>query len=151
MGREHEIHVRRQFEAPLRRLWEAWSDAEQLARWSWGSIGRSTRAEVDFRVGGSLRVETRRADGTTWSFSGTYTEIKGGARIAHTLAWHAPMGYPESPEVLAAEFAGGGRGCTVELIHTGVPDEKSAEVHRKGWIDVLDTLAAHVEKDARRR
>ncbi len=144
MGRTHEVRVRRRFDAPLRRVFGAWSDAEQLARWAWGSIGRSTRAEVDLKVGGSLRVETRRPDGATWSFSGTYTEVVPGSRIVHTLEWQAPMGYPASPERLAAEFARGGGCCTVELIHTKVPDAKSAGVHR--WIDVLKTLAAQVER-----
>ena len=108
MSREHEIRVRRRFRAPLRRVFAAWSDPEQLARWAWGSVGRSTRAEIDFRVGGSLRVETRRPDGARWSFTGTYTEIVPGSRIVHTLEWQAPSPPPHGnfPDGLPQVFRG---------------------------------------------
>lgn len=142
----HAIRIRRHFDAPVGRLFRAWSDPAQLARWAWGSLGRSARAEIDFRVGGSLRVETARPDGKTWSFTGTYTEILQNSRIVHTLVWDAPMGYPPALEELKAEFAAHGRGSTIKLIHTGVPDGKSAEAHRSGWLDVLETLAAHLDR-----
>lgn len=146
MNRDHTIRIRHRFDAPVGRLFRAWSDPEQLARWAWGSLRRSARAEADFRVGGSLRVETARPDGKRWSFSGTYTEILQNSRIVHTLVWDAPMGYPPAPEELKAEFAAHGRGSMIELIHTGVPDAKSAEAHRSGWLDVLETLAAHLQR-----
>lgn len=145
MSGDFAIRIRHRFDAPVGRLFRAWSDPAQLALWMWGSLGRSARAELDFRVGGALRVETARPDGKTWSLSGTYTDIRQNERIVHTLSWDAPMGYPAANEELRAEFAAHGRGSTIELLHSGVPDAKSAEGHRRGWLDVLETLAAHLE------
>ena len=42
------------FEAPLERIWAAWTTAEQIALW-WGPKGwKTTVKEFDFRVGGHL-------------------------------------------------------------------------------------------------
>lgn len=138
---DHVVHMEHHFDATASRLFDAWSNPAQLAEWGWGSLGRSPRAEVNFRVGGEFRVETTRPDGAVWSFSGTYIAIEPGARIAHTLVWDAPVGYGNVPEQLEALFIPDATGSTLELIHSGVPDQRSAEGHREGWQNMLETLA----------
>src|SRR5215510_4535823 len=47
-----EVVVTRVFEAPVEKVWKAWSDSEQVMRW-WGPTGfTSPVAKIDFRVGG---------------------------------------------------------------------------------------------------
>lgn len=88
-GHGSRVRVQHRFDVPVERLFRAWSNPADLPRWAWASLARETRAEVDFRVGGSFRIETKRPNGETWSFSGTYTEIEPSHRIAHTLVWNA--------------------------------------------------------------
>jgi uncharacterized protein YndB with AHSA1/START domain len=148
----HAIRIRHRFDVPVERLFRAWCDPVDLAHWAWGSLGRSAQAEVDFRVGGELRVETQRPDGETWSFSGRYTDIHPNRRIAHTLAWQAPMGYDPVPEHVEVEFhADGSDGSAVEFVHTGVPDEQSADAHARGWRNTLETLAAYLNRAGPKR
>lgn len=46
-----DIVVRRVFEAPLERVWKAWSDSEAVKQW-WGpDYFTCPRAEMDFREG----------------------------------------------------------------------------------------------------
>ncbi|HVZ38449.1 MAG TPA: SRPBCC domain-containing protein [Candidatus Kapabacteria bacterium] len=145
---DHTVRVEHHFEAPAARLFAACSDPEQLAQWAWGSLGRLQRAEVDFRVGGSFLAETTRPDGAVWRFEGTYTAIEPEARIAHTLVWHAPMGYPTVPEHLEIAIADNASGSTLELTHSGLPDQRSADGHREGWSNVLETLADFLRRSS---
>lgn len=51
--------ITRAFEAPLERVWSAWSDAGQLQRW-WGPSGCAIETKVfDFRPGGFFHYAMR--------------------------------------------------------------------------------------------
>src|SRR3954453_16096199 len=50
------LQVRRTFNAPRERVFQAWIDPEQLGRWLKGPGRRSAHAEVDARVGGEFRI-----------------------------------------------------------------------------------------------
>lgn len=144
---EHSITLTQHLNAPVERAFEAWRQPEQLAAWAWGALGHRTQADVDFQVGGTYRASTTRPDGAVWSFHGTYTAIEPNARIEHTVAWDAPMGYDPTPEVLEARFTPDGEGTIVTMKHTGLPDERSAAGHREGWENVLETLARYLSPE----
>lgn len=145
----HPVRLSHRFDVPVDRLFRAWSDATELAAWAWGSIGQEVSAEVDLVVGGRLRVANRRSDGTTWSFSGVYTDVQPGRRIAHTLAWSAPMGYDPVPERVEVDFRADGAGSVIDFVHHGVPDAASAAAHARGWTDAFKALEAHVARSHR--
>jgi uncharacterized protein YndB with AHSA1/START domain len=140
INEDHPIRIQRSFDVPVDRLFRAWSDPMDLAGWIWGRLGSSVEAEVDFRVGGSIRVTTTRPGGERWSFSGRYTDIQANLLIEHTLFWEAPMGYGPVPEQIWVMFLQRGTGSEIDFAHAGVPDEKSAEGHLRGWRDAFDTL-----------
>ena len=53
---KHDLVVTRLFDAPVKLVWNAWIDPEQVMRW-WGPIGfTSPLAKMDFRVGGTSLV-----------------------------------------------------------------------------------------------
>jgi len=142
-----EFSMTRRMRAPIRRVFQAWSNPRDLERWSWGSMGIDCRAEVDFRVGGKLLVSTARPDGARWSFSGEYLQIVPNRRVVHSLAWQAPMGYEPVEERLSVKFADDGGATTVEFRHRGELDEASLKEHGRGWVDVLDALQRLVERE----
>ena len=94
----------------------------------------------DFRVGGVYRSETDSKTGDRWSFTGTYLEIEPNRKIVHTLEWQAPVGYDAATEHVTVTFETDGEGTTVEFVHTGVPDEASADGHREGWQNTFERL-----------
>lgn len=140
----HPVHIHHRFEVPVDRLFRAWRDPYELANWAWGSLGHSATADVDFRVGGAFRVTTKRPDGETWSISGLYTDIQPNHRIAHTLVWHAPMGYDPVPEHVEVVFHEDGTGSSIDFTHAGVPDGESAATHAQGWRNTFETLGAYL-------
>lgn len=73
------IVLRRNFAAPLARLFDAWTLPRQISQW-WDPAGKPLAdCEVDLRVGGTFRfVNQGRAD---HPFTGTYLEISPPNRI----------------------------------------------------------------------
>ena len=52
LGTGVEFTIRRTFDAPLDRVWQAWTDSERMAKW-WGPKGCKTEiVKLDLRPGG---------------------------------------------------------------------------------------------------
>jgi len=143
----HGLRLRRVFPADPVRVFRAWTDPADLARWAWGTLGSAVTASADPQPGGAFQVRTARPDGTAWSFSGDYLEVAPARRLVHTLKWDAPMGYPPAPEVVSIEFAACPGGTEVLFVHDGVPDRASRNGHARGWENTFDTLAALLEAE----
>jgi uncharacterized protein YndB with AHSA1/START domain len=70
-----EIEVTRIVDAPRDLVFEAWTDAERLAKW-WGPEGFSVaECASDPRPGGSLTIVMRGPDGIDYPMTGTYREV----------------------------------------------------------------------------
>jgi len=69
------VTITRFFNAPVKRLWQAWSNEELLKQW-WGPEGfTAPSAKIDFRVGGSSLLAMKDPKGeVVWS-GGVYKEI----------------------------------------------------------------------------
>lgn len=86
---ERELVVRRTFDHPARRVFEAWTDPTLFQRWwvprSCGAILVS--CQLDVRTGGGYRLEFGTPGGTeTMPFFGTYLEVVPGERLVWTNA-----------------------------------------------------------------
>lgn len=73
---DRELVITRDYDAPARLLFEAWSKPEHLMKW-FGPVGWPlTLCEVDFRVGGKWRFAMTGSSGVqNTPFGGTYLEI----------------------------------------------------------------------------
>lgn len=87
--RAKQLDFDRTYDAPLDRVWHAWTDPEALRQW-WGPENTTVaECEVDLRVGGELRIVMEAGEGmgkyqgTRWPMAGTFTTIDDGARLAY--------------------------------------------------------------------
>ena len=72
---ERALKITRTFNAPLNKVWQAWTDDEQIKRW-WGpNIFTCPYYKNDFRVGGKYLGAMRDPDGKDFWSTGTYLEI----------------------------------------------------------------------------
>jgi uncharacterized protein YndB with AHSA1/START domain len=80
-----EIVVTRVFDAPRERIWRAWTEPAELARW-WGKRGWSTPPEsvtMDVRPGGEFSLlSISDADGSEMRLDTTYREIDEPERLS---------------------------------------------------------------------
>ena len=147
-----EFTIERDFDAPAARVYQAWTDPKDLARWIWASLGEQVWAEADVRTGGAYRIYTKfkggRHQGEGWSgMCGLFVEVEPDARLVYTLHWDADVGYnrPEHlalDEVVSVAFAAEGDRTKMTFVHMGIPDDgQSAPTHRAGIEQSFDMLA----------
>ena len=90
---DRQIHIVREFDAPRERVFEAFTDGEQLAQW-WGPHGtRMTVDKLDARTGGDWRFLMEDSDGSETAFRGSFREVTPPERIAWTFEWSGMPGY----------------------------------------------------------
>lgn len=81
---DREIVITRQFDAPARLIFKAWTTPELVKRW-WGfDSSQWLVCEVDLRVGGSWRYVTREEGGFEVGFHGEFREIDAPKRLVNT-------------------------------------------------------------------
>lgn len=76
---EDGVKIERIFDAPVEKVWRAWTDPEMIKKW-WGPEGFSSPyAKIDFRVGGIYTFGMHGPKGSEWDrdmySSGVYKEI----------------------------------------------------------------------------
>jgi len=88
-----QILITREFDAPRRLVYKAWTTPELIKRWWSGGMGEVTIAEVDLRVGGAWRYVMLAGGGFEVGFHGEYREIVPNERIVCTEIYEgAPEG-----------------------------------------------------------
>lgn len=82
-GESNELRITRVYDAPLRAVWDAWTDPEQVARW-WGPRGFTlTTHAKDLRPGGTWVYTMHGPDGTDYPNRTTYLEVVPLARLVY--------------------------------------------------------------------
>jgi uncharacterized protein YndB with AHSA1/START domain len=92
-----QILITREFAAPKRLVYKAWTTPELVKRWWSGHRGEVTLAEIDLRVGGVWRYVMVANGGFEVAFHGTFREIVPNERIVTTEVYEA---MPEGEGVL---------------------------------------------------
>ncbi len=136
------------------RLFQAFTDPDDLRIWVWGNEGRNVEAAVDLHPGGRLSVTTE-ADWPGWphpraGYRGVVVEALPGKRLVHTVHWDAPVGYNAEgmdpvDEVLVIDIAAHADGSLLRYTHLGIPDDgQSAAEHERSVRITLDFLEQHL-------
>ena len=85
---EREFAMTRFFDAPRKRVFEAWTRPKHIPHWMLGPDGWTMPVcEVDLRPGGSWHFVWRRSDGTEMGMTGEYREIADPERVVSTERW----------------------------------------------------------------
>jgi uncharacterized protein YndB with AHSA1/START domain len=133
--------VRRTIRASRERLFDAWSQPEQLKQW-WGpkSVVCSD-AQVDLKVGGRYRIANRFPDGKVVWISGVFEAIE----RPHLLVYTWQVGAePGAEERVSVTFETRGDGTEVTVTHERIASAARRDMHEQGWVDCLDGLAEYL-------
>ena len=82
-----QILITREFDAPRRLVWRAYTEPELIKRWWAGLRGTVTSVDVDLRVGGRWRYVMEANGGFEVAFHGEYREITPQERLVNTEAF----------------------------------------------------------------
>jgi len=136
----------RRIKAPPRRIYAAWTQPEQMARW-WGPDGGPVvSAEADPRPGGRFRVVFRTLDGEEHDCRGEYLEVEPDRKLVFTWHW---VSTPERESLVTVDLRPTAGDTELTLTHAQFYDEAARDAHRQGWSGALDKLAALFEEQAK--
>jgi uncharacterized protein YndB with AHSA1/START domain len=137
--------LKRIYNAPIARVWRAWTDPAQLGRWYVAGSDHIVHfCEADVRVGGTYRVGFGRPGTTPYVETGRYTEILPTTRLAfeETVTFEGKV-LGGSENIIEFRDLGDGRTQLV-LSCTGEDSWRSGE----GWTPCLRSLAAYLDASA---
>jgi uncharacterized protein YndB with AHSA1/START domain len=81
---DNQILITREFNAPRRLVWTAYTTPDLVKRWWSGQKGTVTSAEIDLRVGGRWRYVMVAHGGFEVAFRGEFREIVPEERLVNT-------------------------------------------------------------------
>ena len=119
-----QILVTREFAAPARLVYRAWTEPDLIARWWHANRGEVSSVEVDLRVGGKWRWVMIAEGGFEVAFHGEYLELVPGERLVYTEVLEAPGAGDDKPVTNTVTFTENDGRTTM----TAVTDCPSPEV-----------------------
>lgn len=133
------IRVTRHLRAAPGRVFAAWLDARVARHWLFATaLHPLAQLKIDARVGGSFRC----TDDRGVERAGDYLEIDAPRRLVFTLPLEA---HRSVVTCVTVEFIGASRrGCTLELVHDGVPREQASAIAGR-WHGMLYGLGKTLE------
>ena len=145
--------IERLIDAPPRLVWEALTKPEHLKEWympkAWGRV---SRAELELRPGGTIRIDIATGDGRDVPNLGCVLDVVPMERLVWTsmlFPGYRPAVFDDIPitAIMTMESVGTGTRYVFTALHR---NEADAEVNRtSGWYEgteiALDQLVAHVQ------
>ncbi len=135
-----EIDIETTVNAPIERVWAAWTTPAEITQWNFASDDWCCpKASINLIVGGMFNYRMEAKDGSMgFDFEGTFTSIAPQTAIEYALADDRKV------RIQFQQTAAG-----VRLIETfDAEDEHSAELQKQGWQSILNNFKQHVEQSA---
>jgi uncharacterized protein YndB with AHSA1/START domain len=133
------VRIERTFDAPAEDVFDAWTSEEVIGRWfrpgrGWGEAS----AEVDLRVGGSVRVVMRGPDGSEVRAGGEYTLIDRPNKLAFTWTFDDD---PANEQIIELEFTEQEGVTTVLFVNSNISEERRRDQQYEGWSACFDEMS----------
>ena len=133
-----QITVGTTIEAPIQRVWEAYTTPADITRWNFASDDWCCpSAEADLKVGGIYKARMEAKDGSFgFDFEAVYREVEPCKAIALAMSDGRKM---------RTTFEAAGEGTKVTTV-LDAETQNSMEMQRDGWQAILDNFGAYVQK-----
>jgi uncharacterized protein YndB with AHSA1/START domain len=137
--RQRVLRIERTFDAPVERVFEAWTSEHVLRRWLHAKPDWETpTAEVDLRVGGRIRIVMRDpSDGAQYGASGEYRTVDPPHRLVFSWTWDRS---PDNPQLIELEFSERDGATSVAMTNSAIPTDDRLQDQQRGWKGCYDNL-----------
>ncbi len=148
-NKSNEIKITRIYDAPVKTVWEAWTDPEQAAKW-WGPRGFTiTTHSKDLKVGGHWAYTMHGPDGTDYPNKAIYHVVEEHSKLVYDHGGNDDRPPLFRVTVLFSEM----KGKTKMEMSMALPTPEAAEETKKfikkaGGNATWDRLAEYLEKES---
>jgi uncharacterized protein YndB with AHSA1/START domain len=152
----NELNITRIFNAPRERVWEAWTEPQQVKIW-WGPKDFTAPfIKIDFHIDGAFLYCMESPEGEHYWSTGVFREIVEPERIVATDSFADDKGnvvpatyYGMSPDLplemlLTVTFEEHDGKTRLTVHHVGIPIGEESDLAEAGWNESLDKLAEHL-------
>src|SRR6202453_2360889 len=147
------LKLTRFIKAPRERVFEAWTNPEQLMRWMGPATSCLVSAKTDLRVGGGYIFQMKTSgchDGNEGpsivDVRGVYKEIKKPSKLVFTWGWVNNPRSEDGETTVTIDLEEAQGGTQLTLTHEGFATGESRDAHNQGWSGTLDKLVNQQEK-----
>lgn len=132
------LRVSRVINAGPEAVFRAWTEPEQLRRWSCPEGATVEDAQVDLKVGGAYRIRMNTENGLMTAY-GVYKAIDRPSRLEYTWDWEGEdHGIGET--LVTVQFNDHGGKTEVVITHERFPNVEAKDGHEQGWTSCLNRL-----------
>ncbi|HTM45294.1 MAG TPA: SRPBCC family protein [Polyangiaceae bacterium] len=147
-SKSNEIRISRVYDAPVKAVWDAWTDPKQVAMW-WGPRGFTiTTHSKDLRPGGSWKYTMHGPDGIDYPNITHYYEVEKCSKLVYDHGANETQPAKFRVTVLFSEASGKTK---MEMTMTLATVEEAEETRRfiksAGGNATWDRLAEYLEKE----
>ncbi len=148
-NKSNEIRITRIYDAPVKAVWDAWTDPKQVAKW-WGPRGFTlTTHSKDLKPGGHWHYTMHGPDGTDYINKTHYFEVDTHLKLVYDHGGndeHAPL---FRVTVLFSDLKGKTKmDMTMTLPTPEAADETRKFIKKAGGDSTWDRLAEYMEKES---
>lgn len=135
------LEVTQIISAPPERVFDAWTQPDELRKW-WGPSGvYCVAAEIDLQIGGEYRIANQLPDQSVLWIAGEFIVIERPHLLVYTWALE---GHDSVAEHVRVAFNEHELGTSVVVTHTRIASPAVREQHEHGWVGCLEGIASHL-------
>jgi uncharacterized protein YndB with AHSA1/START domain len=133
------LRLERVVPASPSRVFTAFAEPHELAKW-WGPKGFTSREiDLDLLVGGRYRIAMQPPEGELFHLTGELVEVDPPHRLSYTFRWEEPT--PDDRETVVTLALREMNGSTEVTVEQGVfATEERLALHTQGWTEGLERL-----------
>lgn len=148
-NKPNEIYITRIYDAPVKTVWDAWVDPQQVAQW-WGPRGFTlTNHSKDVRTGGHWNYTMHGPDGVDWPNKTKYLEVEKYSRLVYDHGANDNQPALFRVTVLFTEIKGKTKmDMTMALATAEAAQETRKFIKKAGGDSTWDRLAEYLEKES---
>lgn len=148
-NKPNELYITRIYDAPVKAVWDAWTDPKQVAKW-WGPRGFTiTTHSKDLRPGGNWNYTMHGPDGTNYENRTKYHEVEKYSRLVYDHGanetqpplFHVTVEFTELKGKTKMEM-------TMALATAEAAAETKKFIKKAGGDSTWDRLAEYLEKES---
>jgi uncharacterized protein YndB with AHSA1/START domain len=140
--RPDRLVIRKVIPASREEVFSAWTDPESLRHWMCPGDNITAEARLDPRVGGSYRIVMKSPAGE-YDHTGEYLVIEPPSKLVFT--WFSKS-TGNRPTLVTVELLARGDQCELVLTHERLPHPDEVRRHERGWGQIIDRLAGHLQQ-----
>ena len=135
------VEVSKLISAPVDKVYQAWTDPQQMCKWFGCNNVSNVQVNQDLRVGGQYKIEALSCEtNKSKSVFGTFKEIVPNKKLVFSWTNDSDE-FPAHDTIVTVEFIDRSGKTEVVVRHTNFAVAHSVPGHSTGWQQCLDKLA----------